>query len=109
MYTIVKRVVSAVQYSSFVTSFRVEILSLIVVGSGRKCIKSGHNTATGIGRDTTIDPNQYGIPDDNFNQYHCGLSVLFNDIQYNTSHFQITGKIIYDFRNITNFVIFVAI
>ncbi len=44
-----------------------------MVGSGRKCANSGVNNAKGIGRSTTIQSNQYGIPDDHFNQHHCGL------------------------------------
>ncbi len=39
----------------------------------KKCTKSGLNNTIPFGRNTTIQLNQYDIPNDNFNQYPCGL------------------------------------
>ncbi len=66
MYTIAKPVLIALQ--CYLIKQPQPVLELRycfqseVLGSGRKCSKSGLNNTKGIGRNITIQPNQYGIP-----------------------------------------------
>ena len=72
---ITKHFLSALQCISFVTiaSFRAEILPLGVRVGKKMCPNLGSATQTSLEETPLIQPNQYGIPDDNFNQCHCGL------------------------------------
>ncbi len=47
-----------------------------MVGSGSKCAKSVLKITLHFGRNTAIQPNQFGVPDDNFNQFNPLSTVL---------------------------------